>query len=327
MRQWIENRRVLAGFSDPAGAKAILALLYLYSNSAQSVIIISDRQHSFYREFGFRVFMVDKHLTSHWLQGIDIVITGTSYPGRLELNLIDEATKVGIPTVSFIDHWINMALRFEREGQMILPDVIGVIDERAQAIAEDEGLPTEKLQITGNPHHEYLRQWQPPVSRTELLLPLGIEPQKPFLLYAPEPFSSFALKSYYGFDEIDGLELIFSVKQLLQKMSFTTVIKGHPNQDHTFFQRKLEEQGDSTTIYLSKGNFISLCYYCTAVIGFFSNALIEAEILSKPVIRPLSLLQNRELDSLKPNSENSFLDAYSERELTDYIRKTLNSTE
>lgn len=323
MKRWIENRRVLAAFSDPAGAKAVLAYLNLYRVFSKSITVISDREYSFYQEFGFEVLPEKRLSFADWLSNCDVLITGTSYPARLELGLIDEAIKVGVPTISLVDHWINIAARYEMQGCRILPDVIGLVDEHAKKLAESEGLPTDRLHVIGNPHHEYLNNWKPTISKNNLLSSLGLDIKKPFFLYVPEPISRFGLKVKYGFDEIDGLNLLRQARREVAGMEFSIIVKAHPNQDHQIFIDNLAENNDPDTIYLTDGDINTLCVHAQAVIGFFSNALIEATILGATVIRPLMLLQKNTLDPLLSQSENKFIDTFSINEFADAIRSPI----
>lgn len=318
MKKWIDKCNALAVFSDPAGAKAVLSFLTLHNELPKSIKVISDREFSFYEDFNIEVFQFSNKTVEDWLEDIDVLITGTSMPVNIETMLIESANKKGIFSVSFVDHWTNMHSRFNVNGALILPKIISVIDEHAYNIAIEEGLPEERLKITGNPYYKYLKAWTPKIPKEELLLSLGID--EPFILYAPEPFSRFSLKRKYGFDETDGLILINQAKNLLTDLKFSIVIKGHPNQEHEILEGLINSDAVNNTIYLRDGDISLLSYYACAVIGFFSNALIEASLVGCTIIRPLQLLRNDINDPLASKLNHQFLDVHSVVDLADVMR-------
>jgi hypothetical protein len=63
------------------------------------------------------------------------VLSGTGWASNLEHEARQLARKAGLPSIAVIDHWVNYAERFEREGQVILPDEIWVVDEYAAKLA------------------------------------------------------------------------------------------------------------------------------------------------------------------------------------------------
>lgn len=318
MKRWIENRRVLAVFSDPAGAKAVLAYLYLYRFCAKSITVISNREYNFYQEFGFDVLPEDRRSYVNWLDGCDVLITGTSYPLNLEISLIYEATKLGIPSISFVDHWINIADRYRKDGKNILSNVIAVVDDHAMKLAKEEGLPIERLCVTGNPYHKYLQSWRPTISKTDLLTSLELSSDKSYILFLPEPLSQFGLKEKYGFDEFDAMNLMMKVKGAMNDKKLSLIVKGHPNQNHKLFREKLRLGNHPDIIYLENMDVNTLAYYANLVVGSFSNALIEAKILGTQVVRPLILLKKNVLDPLASQS-SGFVDTYSVNEFIETV--------
>lgn len=298
MKDWIENRRVLAAFGDPAGAKAVLAFLALNRNSARAITAVSSRAYPFYSDYGIPVRQFSEKSAAEWLENADVLLTGTSVPVQIELELIEIASKHGLPSLSIVDHWTSIAARFEKAGRRIYPDVVGVVDDRARRLAEGEGLPPGRIAVVGNPQHEFLQAWTPAVSRAAVAESLGTDPAIPYFVYAPEPFSRFGLRAKYGFDEADGLAMIRAAMAELGDRSFAVVIKPHANQDHAVFDAALGVQPKKQLIYSAGGDLATLCWYSAGVIGFFSNALLEAKVLGRPVFRPLGALKSGVPDPL-----------------------------
>lgn len=72
------------------------------------------------------------------LDGMACVLSGTGWASNLEHKARIEAAELRMHSVAVIDHWVNYAMRFEREGAAQLPDVVWVGDEDAAAIARAE---------------------------------------------------------------------------------------------------------------------------------------------------------------------------------------------
>lgn len=88
------------------------------------------------------------------LTGSTQLISGTGWASRLEHDARVLAASMGIHSVGVIDHWVNYPQRFERDGQIQLPDELWVADECARIIAEDVfvGIPVmqfENLYLKG----------------------------------------------------------------------------------------------------------------------------------------------------------------------------------
>lgn len=63
------------------------------------------------------------------LEKYDLLITGTSIENKLELENIIAAKKLGIYTVTFLDHWTNYKKRFLKKKKIILPNEIIYFDK------------------------------------------------------------------------------------------------------------------------------------------------------------------------------------------------------
>ena len=78
------------------------------------------------------------------LSGAATVITGTGWESSLEYDARKLARELGIYSIAVIDHWINYADRFIRNGEQALPDEIWVSDLYAAEIAQST-FPTVRV--------------------------------------------------------------------------------------------------------------------------------------------------------------------------------------
>jgi predicted glycosyltransferase len=294
-KEWT-NKKVLFAFSDPAGAKAMLALACLYKKEIQELRLVSDRTYAFFEEFELTVDIVSKANVKEVISNFnpDLLITGTSFPEKIELQFIGEAMALGIRSIAFIDHYTNMLARFRSlNGDLVIPDEIWVLDERAMTLAIKDGIPAQRLKTNSNPYHTYLSRWSPNTSREVIMEKLGIPAQGRYILYAPEPLSAFDLQHKYGFTEV---EVLTDLLEVMAESELFLVLKLHPNQEISMF----EPFRGSKRLRIS-GNYDLnvLAYYSELVCGFFSNSLMEAKVLNKTVFRTLHRLNDINNDPLK----------------------------
>lgn len=80
------------------------------------------------------------------LDGMACVLSGTGWASDLEHRARNAGAEAGIGSVAVIDHWVNYAMRFKRDGNVQLPDSIWVGDEDAAKIARAEfpAVPVER---------------------------------------------------------------------------------------------------------------------------------------------------------------------------------------
>jgi len=314
IREFIRNKNVLFAFSDPAGAKSVLSFAKYNRTLANSIITVSDRQHGFYSDFGFIVETYGNKTTEEWLResGAQVLVTGTSFPLNLEVDLIGEASKLGIISLAITDHWVNFKKRFETADSLVLPTWICVIDERARQLAIAEGLPPEKIMVTGNPYHEFMSTWKPKIYRDEFLSSIGLSLDTKYVLYAPEPISTFGLQEIYGFTELDGIQMICEAMHPISSEKVCIIIKGHANQTDEVFEEFISQGSNCRMIYSKSLDLNTCIFFSECVIGFFSNSLIEANLLGKSIIRPLMKMSDSFVDPIK-EMESSEFHSFSEK--------------
>lgn len=275
------SEKTLFVFSDPGGAKPMLALASTYKK--EDILIVSDRNYTFYKDFGLDV-------TTFSGEPADLIdsfspvkiITGTSYTSDVEKRFIVAAKQKELPVVSFIDHWTSFLARFYKDGEYIFPDEIWVLDERAAALGIEEGLPPTLIKVKGNPYHKYLASWQPIIKREDLNAVFGVElpSSKPYIIYAPDPLSNVNGNEKFGFDELTATKKLVKLTKRISRYNF--VLKPHPNQDINNLLPLLDK---NWLVVSAQSDSNTLIYYSAAVIGFFSNFLIESLLMGKKVYR------------------------------------------
>ncbi len=87
----------------------------------------------------------------------DWVLCGTSWQSELEFDAIKLARALGKRSVAFLDHWVNYRERFERKGELNLPDEIWVGDPIAAELA-GKIFDLTPIRLVENPYFMDIRE-------------------------------------------------------------------------------------------------------------------------------------------------------------------------
>ena len=295
----LNQKRVLFVFGDPAGAKAMMAFYKQQKALLKEGLLLGDRDHTFTGDMGVEPKIVrSRQALQKTIQDFkpDVLVAGTSTPAGIEVESTVYCQKnFSVLTVAFVDHWTNMLNRFAKNGEIQLPDFVWVIDEKAAAVALEEGIPKTKIRICPNPYYEYLKEWKPVLSREEICGSIKCNPELPYILYAPEPLLKFNLREQYGFDEYDCLEDLMALVGEKYEDKITVVFKIHPNENKESVQSKIANlvgPVPENFILTADADINHLAYYSKAVLGMFSNSLLESQLLGASVYRLLHRMNN-----------------------------------
>lgn len=215
--------RGLFVFSDPGGAKPILTLADENMKSLTAIKVVSNRIYPFYKDFLTKVDSPELISNINDFNP-DFLFTGTSYTSDIEINYITLAKKNGIPVYSFVDHWTNILNRFSNGVKTILPDIIFVLDERAQKIAIREGIDKKILCILPNPYHTFLKKWHPNENKKSFLTENNIPDDNLLIVFAPDPMSNAG-----GIEKFETDEKIISCEFLKVMIEIKSKKKNNNN--------------------------------------------------------------------------------------------------
>ena len=298
-------------FSDTAGGNVCLSLAFIMEKERGDLPLLYTNNPNFIdNDWNLPVNLIEDTTQIPGDISANYVFTGTSHPETskgFELYFIKLAKRQNIHSVSIIDHWINFRMRFVLNDEIILPDQIWVLDEKARLAAVLDDLPADKLFIHQNPHHLFLSEyWKSKYPDKSYLNQLGLytSDQTKVILFAPDPISLRYSHNELGFDETSALEeLIKILVDIAEDTPVLLIIKKHPLQPGNLFE-DLINQNDTTNLkcaIINKANNPELINCADVVIGFYSNFLLEARQMGKIVIRyfptkvtrdPLAHIQN-----------------------------------
>lgn len=147
-------------------------------------------------------------------------------------------------------------------------------------IINKEGCAPEDLIFAGYPYFEDRKEIYDRVSRDEVLSGLGLSPDKPVVMILTTLMSKGAFSiNYRSIEKIfDGLS-----KALADLPDYQVIFRGHPADDAVHLNQYCESRS-LKWVRNPDQDLTSLLKAADVVIGYSTTAVIEAMVLSKPVI-------------------------------------------
>jgi hypothetical protein len=162
--------------------------------------------------------------------GCASVVTGTGWATKLEHDARREGRSQGLRVTAVIDHWVNYAQRFERDGETVWPDEFWVADAWAAEIA-GQVLPPLPVRVLENLYLQtQVAQVAPP-------------PGNGTLLYVLEPVRNDWGRSTAG--EFQALEYLLASRSALVPGPVRRILlRPHPSDPEGKYTRYLDARTD-----------------------------------------------------------------------------------
>lgn len=292
------SKRILLFARDPGGAQAVACLVPALAHEGYSLTasalelglsILGARVDSLE---AFPAEELDKvtSFVEDWRP--HLVLTGTSGEGKAEKLLWRAAEILGIPCLAVLDSWVNYGIRFssrslsqwsayrQQPDLQFLPTFIAVMDDLAYREMIAEGIPGERILVTGQPYFDAL---------TAKALHPPVQTSRKTLLFASEPLEkSYGSSTPLGYTEKSILKEILQAlqefeRELLQDVEL--LIQLHPREDPGSYDQVIHE-AQAHPIQIRKSPAVhphSLVTRAHAVLGMGSNLLVEAALLGARV--------------------------------------------
>lgn len=215
------------------------------------------------------------------LVGCEQLVTGTSWASDLELRALQAARRAGIPSASYLDHWVHYAERFQSGSETILPDEIWAGDEEALQMATCV-FPGLNVRLVPNPYFEDIRRMLAGLGDD-----LGENAREPSILYLCEPVREHARAqdgddNAWGYTEESALEYFLANMQLLAPGRQRLVIRPHPSEAADKYSWALDIADDAS---ISSGNtLLEDIAPASIVAGCESTAMVIGLISGKRVV-------------------------------------------
>ena len=213
----------LVACHDAGGAELVSSLLRREGISDCLFVLAGPARVIFERKLGTLPMLgLDEGLSR-----ATSLLCGTSWQSTLELEATDAARAHGIPSVAYLDHWVNYRERFGYPGPLRLPDELWVADEAALRLAQ-AAFPGMSVTLVGNPYFEDLRSQ---LADLPSVAPSGAPLD---VLYVCEPVGDFGHMSVdagaVGYDEHEALRFFLERLDHLGSPVRRVVVRPHPSE-------------------------------------------------------------------------------------------------
>lgn len=255
---FLRNKRIAIAANDAGGANQLYCLL---KNSSVPVAksLLDGPAQTIFRDL-IPAAKTYNRLVPSFFDGIDLLLSATSWSSNLEHLARREAKRSGVFSVSILDHWVNYRQRFSFSGEQVFPDELIVVDDYAKKIAVGE--------FPGMPVHQvpdfYLQSILDGVGRSK----------DGAILYVLEPARSDWGLGIPG--EFQALEFFLSNYHLLRFTAGARVLlRAHPSDPpgkYDFIRMKhpeiiIEPDVESIQSSMSKAQWVIGCNTYAMVIG------------------------------------------------------------
>lgn len=231
----------------------------------------------------------------------NLVCTGTGFEDFTDRLIWKAARELGIKSIAILDHWINYHSRFTfdkpgeltKKSEIIYPDIICVMDKYAEREMIKDGIPQEKIVITGQPYFNTIIDRYGKIdenAKNNIRTVFGIGRKDFIITFASEPLLElYADPLYYGYNEFTILDnIIKALDEISLKNSsknIVLIIRLHPKNKRELFDEFIQKVKIPPNIKIVLENNLlpqELIAVSNIVIGMMSMFLIETAILEKP---------------------------------------------
>lgn len=269
---------------DAGGAEVLSAFVKTRQNNENFFCFVAGPAIEIFRKKGIKALSLPENFISAkdliFSKSANFYLTSIGWSSPVELDLLQEAKKLGLHTIVFLDHWSNYAERFgapHEYWQENLPEEIYVGDNDAKILAKIFP-PSVKITLVPNPYfQEVLEEYNNrKIDKTDNILFLG------------EPISaainSFGATRRVKKNEIEVLDEFLtycSGRGIKNKI----ILRPHPSEEINKYNELFERYADK--LDLEKSNKKDLLddlarsYY---VFGMETMALVIALICDKIVV-------------------------------------------
>lgn len=218
-----------------------------------------------------------------------VLVTPLVDIASLEVEYARAATHLGLPLGLCVASWDNLTNKGLIHGH---PDAVFVWNDvqRREAV-ELHGVPRDRVVVTGAQRFDQWFAKRPSTSYEDFCARAGLDPERPYVLYlCSSPFIAPDELSFVRrwLDALRGS----GVPGLAEA---GVLVRPHPQNAAQWERAELDDPsvsiwpraGAQPIDEQNKADFFDSLYYCSAVVGINTSALIEAAILEKSVLTVL----------------------------------------
>lgn len=279
------SMRIVAFARDPGGANALIPIIKkLTLTGDRAELTAQDWALERFAEYGLtaRPLILDEVFPL--VQGSDVVLTATSWPPEAEWKLWQMAERVQVPTLAVMDFWSNFRSRFfGHTGEVSLPTRVAAMDRLAADSLRSDGVPPERIIITGQPFLEMRAQDLRAKAATHGSVEVGR------ILFASQPLSAYPGADSREYDEFSVVRLVFQAVEAAVRqigVPLRLIIRPHPKDDRLRLRATIAEEARSSVAceFETENDLDESILRSQLVLGVNSMLLVEAALAGRPVI-------------------------------------------
>jgi hypothetical protein len=245
----------------------------------------------------------------------DLILSGVFGPieGGLDHWLISAARDLGIPSFGILDAWMNYTQRFADpetgDATTFVPDRLAVMDRHTADELAAEGIPADRIVVTGHPFVDVVRQHaQSHTDRSETRSLLGATPADRVVLFVSEPLRWGVEQGFItdvGYDEFDAFELLAEALAGSNQRGLL-VVKEHPRHASLTIQTSISQ---TRIVRAGDQPVLDLIQAADVVVGMSSTLLVYAYLMGRKVVvvQPnVSLKDDRNVLTRRGILQNSY---------------------
>jgi len=280
-------------FAFQAGsARALVPVIHRWRESRRGhfFIVAYPQAAGVFREAGLECVEAAGNGMEVFVEGPELLLTGTSWQPEIESALWQKAAERGIPSLAILDNWNSVSRRFTAPvggaAYNSLPDRVAVMDEFTRAAMVEAGCPSGCVRVTGQPALDGFSNPEA-FSRMAARERLGVEMEKPILLFVSEALQTFfgesgELDVRFGYDDEVVLADVLEALSEPEAERFSMVVKLHPAETVDRASPVLARYPDiSSRVVRESGQDWAAA--ANLVVGTTSILLLEAALMGRKV--------------------------------------------
>jgi hypothetical protein len=220
-----------------------------------------------------------------------VLVTPVVEFASTQVEYVKSARRAGIPVAVCVASWDNLT----GKGLIrVTPDRVFVWNEiQAREAIEMHGMPRDRVVATGSPKFDEWFERTPRTTPAEFATAVGIDPARPFVLYA-------CSSTFIAPDEVSFVRRWLTALRDRDEPSLRglgAVIRPHPQNAQQWSGVDLSDFGN-VSVWPPRGvqpdagearaDFYDSLAHSAAVVGINTSVLVEAAIVGKSVLAPLS---------------------------------------
>lgn len=284
MKSKSKKKIVLAVSHDAGGAEVVSAYLKSRIKNIQPVCLVAGPAEKVYAKRGLNSFFVSLEKRNQIFEmypDIDLVLTSTSWPSKLELEMIELAKKANIKTATYLDSWVNYRERFDypnKGWENNLPEEIWVGDLAAKKLAHSLFPKEVKIKFVKNCFFEEFKKSYRDAKKTVKNISA--------ILFASQPLAIMP-EGEKDRGTIDEFTVLKDLLNELKEINFKNrvIIRLHPREEKGKYNALIDVFKQSLDVVESlESDILKDLSKAKLVVGMNSMFLFLATLIGKKVI-------------------------------------------